>query len=246
MLIRHAGSSVAGAETTSVSIRLILLSLLTTPEAYRKLQAEIDAYYAERAAHGADPNSVISYAHSKSLLYLQGAIREGMRLWPPSAGLFSRDVPKAGDTIHGYYLPPGTEIGQSMYGIGRRRDLWGEDADVFRPERWLEANPEKLREMHAACDLNFSSGKYVCLGRSIALMEISKFFVEVCCQLRTPFATFKLELVVLKTSVLPPQILRRYEIASMNPPEPVKMIDPLTWQPRDFWIRFSKRGKREA
>lgn len=155
-----------------------MLSLLSTPAAYRKVQAEIDAYYSGKGAENA-PDKVISYSDAKSFVYLTGAIREAMRLWPPSAGLFSKLVPKGGDTIHGFYLPEGTEIGQSLYGIGRQESIWGPDPEIFRPERWLEASPEKLQEMTTASDLVFSSGKYLCLGKPVAMMEMSKFFVEV-------------------------------------------------------------------
>jgi len=159
---------------------MTLLGLLTNPHTYRKVQEEIDAYYAKKGAGKGGDDGVISYSDAKSLLYLQGAMREALRIWPPPAGLFSKEVPKGGDTVHGYFLPEGTEIGQSMYGIGRQESLWGPDADVFRPERWLEASPEKLQEMQTANDLVFSSGKYLCLGKPVALMEMSKFFVEVC------------------------------------------------------------------
>ncbi len=57
--------------------------------------------------------------------------------------------------------------------------LWGNDADVFRPERWVDANPEEWRSMNTMLDLNFGSGKYSCLGKPIAMMELNKVFVEV-------------------------------------------------------------------
>ncbi len=152
-----------------------MLALLTTPHAYRKLQAEVDGYYADKP-----DDHIISYPDTKSLPYLQATIREGLRLWPPSSGLLSKEVPKGGDTLHGYYLPEGTEIGQCMAGIGKQREVWGEDADVFRPERWSEAKGEVLERMQLASDIVFSSGKYLCLGKSIAWMETSKFFAEVC------------------------------------------------------------------
>jgi hypothetical protein len=51
---------------------------------------------------------------------------------------------------------------------------------VFRPERWLEvADAEKLREMEGTVDLVFGFGKYQCLGRNIAFLELNKAFVEV-------------------------------------------------------------------
>ncbi|KAK3368788.1 cytochrome P450 [Podospora didyma] len=203
---------VAGSETTSVALRMILIALISTPHAYRKLQAEIDTYHSTHKA--ANTGGIISFGNAKSLPYLQATIREGMRLWPPPSGAFSKVVPKEGDTVSGYYLPPGTEIGQSMYGIGRNEAFWGPDVNVFRPERWLEASPDKLLEMQTASDLVFSSGKFICLGKPIAQMEMAKFFVE---------------------------LLRRYDIAIVNPPKPLKLRDPITWLTSDFWIRFTKR-----
>jgi len=170
--------SVAGSETTSVALRLTLCALLTTPSAYRKVQDEVDAFYAENTG------DVITYAQVKTLTYLQAVIRETMRLWPPSSGLFSKQVPNSGDTVHGYYLPPGTEIAQSMTGIGRTCELFGADSDIFRPERWLEASPQQFEEMASTVDLVFSTAKYNCLGKHIALMELGKILVEVC---RLPF-----------------------------------------------------------
>ncbi|KAK0644013.1 cytochrome P450 [Cercophora newfieldiana] len=202
---------VAGSETTSVALRMSVLGLLTTPEAYRKAQAEADAFYATRAA---DSDSVISYADAKTLPYVQAVIREAFRLWPPSAGLFTKQVPDEGDTIHGYYLPRGTEVGQSAVGIGRQPRIWGADAGIFRPERWLEADPEAFEEMAAAVDLVFSAGKYVCLGKHIAWMEMLKWLVEV---------------------------LRRYDIAAINNAQPAKLKDPVTFMATDFWIRFTAR-----
>lgn len=82
---------------------MTLLALLTTPEAYRKLQAEIDAFFKEY-----DSEEVISYTDTKELKYLWAVIHETMRIWPNGAGLsFSKQVPDTGDTIHGYYLPKG-------------------------------------------------------------------------------------------------------------------------------------------
>jgi len=228
-IINNNKNSVAGTETTVVAIRHLILALLTTPRVYRKLQAEIDAYYSNSSSQtnpSPNPNSkdtktktkTIPYADTKSLPYLQASIRESLRLWPPSASMLSKEVPPPSKSpsptsstlnqieykLHGYTLPPGTAIGQHLYAVGRHRGTWGGDAEVFRPERWFEASLEeetkegkegvggvgggvdggwekrKLKEMQAANDIVFSSGKYLCLGKSIALMEIGKFFCEVC------------------------------------------------------------------
>ena len=58
------------------------------------------------------------------------------------------------------------------------KQIFGDDAEVFRPERWLEAEPEQLGRMNSVDDLIFHSEKYQCLGKSVALMEYNKIFVK--------------------------------------------------------------------
>lgn len=111
--------------------------------------------------------------------YLQAVIKEGLRIFPPVTGLMSKDVPEGGDTINGIYIPDGTKIGYCAWGLFRSKDIWGEDAAVFRPERWIEGSPEKIREREATLELIFSYGRWQCLGKNIALIELNKVYVEV-------------------------------------------------------------------
>lgn len=111
--------------------------------------------------------------------YLQAVIKEGLRIHPPVVGLMSKEVPKGGDTFKGTYLPEGTHIGYCAWGLYRREETWGEDRHEFRPERWLESSPEKLKEMEGTLELVFGYGRWQCLGRNVALMELNKVFVEV-------------------------------------------------------------------
>ena len=108
-------------------------------------------------------------------------------MWPPTTGFGSKQAPAAGDVICGFRIPGGTQVAQNFAGLARLRSVWGDDAQVFRPERWLEVDDgseegkERLRMMSLVIDLGFGNGKYQCLGKRIALMELSKIFVEVCC-----------------------------------------------------------------
>lgn len=63
--------------------------------------------------------------------------------------------------------------------MGRRTDIFGPDPDIFRPERFLEASPGKREEMEKTTDLMFGYGRYRCLGRNMAWLEMEKVFVEV-------------------------------------------------------------------
>ncbi|TVY71193.1 Cytochrome P450 monooxygenase mpaDE, partial [Lachnellula suecica] len=156
---------VAGSDTTATAIRAVFLHLMTSPCAYSKICAEI------RAGSLSTP---ISEKEAKSLPYLQAVIREGLRLWPPIASAMFKLPPPGGDTIAGFRIPEGTKVGIAWYKVGRKREIYGEDADVFRPERWLEADAEKLERMERTNDLFFAPGRWGCLGKGLAILVLNK------------------------------------------------------------------------
>jgi cytochrome P450 len=151
-----------------------MLYLMTSPSAYQKLQAEID-----NAISSNQISSPITDAESKKLPYLQAVIKEGLRIYPPVTGLMFKTVPKGGDTFNGVHIPEGTDIGYCAWGVHHSKETFGEDADMFRPERWLEAEGEKLRVMNTTVELVFNYGKWQCPGKSVAAIELNKIFVEV-------------------------------------------------------------------
>lgn len=62
----------------------------------------------------------------------------------------------------------------------QRKDIFGDDADMFRPERYLECSDEKKVEMERTVEMAFGAGRYQCSGKIIALAEIYKVVFEVC------------------------------------------------------------------
>lgn len=166
--------SVAGSETTATSIRATLLHIITNPSIYNKLVAEILTAIREQDLPSPVPDSA-----AKKLPYLQAVIKEGLRIWPPITGLMSKVVPPEGDTFRGMELPPGTVIGYSAFGLSRNKEAWGEDANFFRPERWMEGTAEEMKVKEAAVDLVFGHGRWLCLGKSVAYIELNKIIFEV-------------------------------------------------------------------
>lgn len=164
----------AGSETTATSIRFAMLNLLCNPGAYQKLQEEI-----ENGIRFGTISSPIKHSEAREMPYLQAVIKEALRIKPPAAAPFFKLVPPEGDMIDGKFVPGGTQIGTSVFGLQHSEKIFGEDAAVFRPERWLEADKEQLSRMKTAVDLNFHHGKYQCLGKPVAQMEMNKVFVEV-------------------------------------------------------------------
>lgn len=107
-----------------------------------------------------------------------------MRIHPPVAIQAPKCVPDGGDTVvidgKEVFLPGGTNIASSVWPLHLRKDIFGQDAAVFRLERWiLENDKAKLAAMSQINDLTFGYGKYMCLGKPVAAMEINKTLFEV-------------------------------------------------------------------
>lgn len=169
----------AGADSTATAIRMTMYLILTNPLIYAKLQKELD----DADVQGLLSQSVITDAESRNLPYLQAVIKEGLRAWPPGVGISTKFVPPEGETLpDGRYIPSGTRIGWSSWGTQHNKEIYGEDARTFRPERWteLEAGSERLVRMERTHDLIFGSGRYGCLGKTVAFVELNKVFATVC------------------------------------------------------------------
>jgi cytochrome P450 len=151
-------------------MRATLLYLTTNPAVQSKLLTELTS---------TSISSPITDAESRRLPYLQAVIKEGLRIFPPVTGFMSKTVPAGGDTLNGVFVPAGTTIGWSPFGLMRSEKIWGKDARVFRPERWLEATGEERSRMDGLVEMCFGYGRYQCLGKNIALLELGKVFVEV-------------------------------------------------------------------
>lgn len=161
---------VAGSDTSATTMRATLLYIITNPNVLSKLLSEISTSQISKP---------ITDAEARKLPYLQAVIKEGMRIFPAVTGFMSKTVPSAGDTINGIFIPGGTTIGWSPFGLMRSEKIWGPDAKLFRPERWFEGSPEDRQRKEIEVEMCFGYGKYQCLGKNIANIELNKAYVEV-------------------------------------------------------------------
>jgi cytochrome P450 len=171
----------AGSDTTATGIRGILLHLMLDSRVYKTLQDEIDQVAKDEISSSS--TGVVPNATARQMTYLQGVIREGLRMFPPVVNIFSKDVPPEGDTVtingESVFIPGGTNIGYAALEMHQSEATYGKDAAVFKPERWLIENEEQLAKMKTVNDLIFGYGKWQCLGKNIALIEIGKIIFEV-------------------------------------------------------------------
>ncbi|KAK8136220.1 cytochrome p450 domain-containing protein [Apiospora sp. TS-2023a] len=61
----------------------------------------------------------------------------------------------------------------------RGKSIYGDDADTFRPERWLEADAEKLKGMEETSRIIWGGpGRWECLGEKTARIMLDEVFFE--------------------------------------------------------------------
>jgi len=180
---------IAGSDTTAGALRGTMLYLMGNKRVCERLQVEIDQAVREGRVDGTG-EEVVPFAVAKQLPYLQAVIREGLRVWPPVRNILPKDIPAGGDTVmvdgKPVFLPGGVEIGYSALAMHRDKKVYGEDADLFRPERWFEKDPEKLAVMTKVNDLTFGHGRWQCLGKNVAQMELNKALFEVSVESSLP------------------------------------------------------------
>ncbi|KAI0394748.1 cytochrome P450 [Xylariaceae sp. FL0594] len=197
----------AGAETIVTTIRGTLLHLTSSPAIYQRAKDEIRT--AIRSGSVSDP---VTNEEAKGLQYIQAVVHEGLRLMVPLTFGFPKRVPPGGDTLCGVYLPGGTDVYTNFRGLMRNPDIFGQDVDVFRPERFLGVEGDVSR-MLKTVDLAFGYGSTMCLGKSLAQMEMNKIFVE---------------------------LLRHFDFQIVNSQKPWKQRCYTTYLIHDFLVRVTE------
>ena len=117
--------------------------------------------------------SSMEYDSLRWLPYTMASIKEAQRLYPAVSMPLSRKVPAGGMHAHGHSLPPGTIVGCNPVALHRNIEIFGADAEVFNPERWLTDNAAARRNMNRY-NLTYGGGNRTCPGRHLAEMIVGK------------------------------------------------------------------------
>ena len=131
---------VAGRDTTACLLTWTFFLLVRHPKVLDKLRAEINC-------NCSDPRS-LTRTDLRKISYLQNVLNETLRLYPP-VPVNNRTakkmiiLPTGGgpDRTAPVFIPKGSTVAYSVYAMHRRSDLYGMDAELFRPERWDEDMP---------------------------------------------------------------------------------------------------------
>ncbi|KAL4808171.1 putative P450 monooxygenase [Aspergillus unguis] len=160
----------AGSDGFSGSCSAFLIETLKDARIFNRLMAEIKD--AVEAGHLTQPVPTYNEV-TQHLPYFMACIREVMRLHPVSSTLLPREItPTDPDVfIGGRKIPLGTELACNPWISHRDQGIYGPDAEVYNPDRWLDPEKAKIYEKY---NLAFGAGSRVCLGKHFALMMIYK------------------------------------------------------------------------
>lgn len=127
----------------------------------RKLQTEIDAAFA-----AGEITSPVKYNDAIRLPYLTAVVKEAMRLFPSFQVSMQRLSPKQGIVLSGVYVPAGYRVGINPGCMHYNKEVFGDDAYEFRPERWLESE-ERTKIMERGL-VTFGAGTRTCTGKNVS------------------------------------------------------------------------------
>lgn len=197
-------------ETSSLTLSLLCYLAAKYPEIQQKMRDEVEEILKKYG-------TIYSYEAINDMIYLEQAIKEALRLFPPGGRMMkfcSKPVTLEGPDGLTCSLKKGEEVHISVFGLHLDPKYW-DNPEEFIPERFNKEN-EKQRPSHVY--LAFGEGPRMCPGLRMAFLQV-----------RAAMAT------VLKHYIIEPSPKMR---------EPVQM-DPryaLTTIYGGYWLSFKKRN----
>jgi len=171
---------IAARDSTTALLTFLFYLLSLHPEVLSKLRSEMLAVV---------PVSPPSYEDVRKLRYLRACFDETLRLFAPipasrRTSVHSCVLPVSGVDAQGnrgpIYMPgPNVPLIYSVLLTQRRKDLWGDDAEEFIPERWID--PDRTKDLTADQFrfFPFNAGPRVCPGQDYAYNEASYLAIRI-------------------------------------------------------------------
>ncbi|KAG6474514.1 hypothetical protein ZIOFF_068451 [Zingiber officinale] len=123
----------AGRDTTPSALTRFFWVLSSRPDVVAQIRGEIERIRSGRR----QGETLFTQDDLKQMNYLQAAISETLRLYPP-VPLVPRECLEDDELPDGALVRRGWVVMYNAHAMGRREALWGRDCEEYRPERWLE------------------------------------------------------------------------------------------------------------
>ncbi|XP_050415836.1 cytochrome P450 2D3 [Patella vulgata] len=157
----------AGSDTTATTLDWALLYMILHPEVQKKCQEEIDSVVGNIR--------MVGWSGKSKLPYNEATLLEVQRI----ANAVPNTVPHTTDkdaVVKGFLIPQGSLVYANLYACHLHSRYWKEPLQ-FKPERFLD-DTGTISKQTAATLIPFSIGPRICVGESLARMEIFLFFTN--------------------------------------------------------------------
>ncbi|KAL9001460.1 MAG: hypothetical protein Q9169_000035 [Polycauliona sp. 2 TL-2023] len=157
----------AGRDTTAQSLTWTLYLLLRHPCHQESLLAEVARTFPSASLSSSLPGVTYDTVQPSALPYTHSIFTETLRLYPPVP--FELKECTAPTTFpDGTWLPEGSAVIWVPWAMGRSHQIWGDDSEQFKPERWLGPSGSIVLQKSAFEFPVFNAGPRSCLGKKLA------------------------------------------------------------------------------
>ncbi|KAI8626448.1 cytochrome P450 [Xylariaceae sp. FL1651] len=160
----------AGRDTTAQALTWCLYLLMRHQSAIERIREEVQILLQSQHREFKDPDEIIDISSAVltpiSLPYTMAVFYEALRLYPPIP-FEIRECEQATTLPDGTFLPEKAIVVWSLWAMNRSKLTWGDDTDLFKPERWL-TDDGKLTTKSSSEFPVFHGGTRTCLGKRMA------------------------------------------------------------------------------
>ncbi|OCH88053.1 cytochrome P450 [Obba rivulosa] len=189
MIAQMGSITIAGHDTTATTLSWLFFELARHPQWQEKLRDEIRTFRAAAVARG---DITFSLEDLDSMTYCIAALKETLRYHPVGSNV--RRVAEKDDIIPLQYpilsesgelltevpVYAGQEVWFTFCGYNRLSQIWGDNADVWDPSRFLGRDDRKQVGVGVFASLmTFSCGPQACIGWRFSVMESQVAIAEI-------------------------------------------------------------------
>ncbi|GAB4829292.1 hypothetical protein Ancab_018960 [Ancistrocladus abbreviatus] len=175
----------AGRDTSSVGLAWFFWLLHENPHVENKILNEIRGVVAGKSKPWELNEIVFQSEDLEKMVYLQAALSEAMRLYPPVPIDF-KEVQEDDVYPDGMTTRKGDRVFYHLYAMARMESIWGKDCREFKPERWI-------KDGQLVCENQFkyavfNAGPRLCVGKKFAYTQMKMVVASILLRYRVKIA----------------------------------------------------------
>ncbi|XP_010476304.1 PREDICTED: cytochrome P450 86B1-like [Camelina sativa] len=162
----------AGRDTSSVALTWFFWVIQKHQEVENKIIREIREILKKRGNDHQETSkneSLFTVKELNDMVYLQAALSETMRLYPPIP-MEMKQATEDDVFPDGTFIRKGSMVYFATYAMGRTESIWGKDCESFKPERWIQAGNFVSDDQFKY--VVFNAGPRLCLGKTFAYLQM--------------------------------------------------------------------------